>query len=244
MCSCLGGGPRNIWVDFSSASCYTAFALRPRSISMKVSAVIPAYNEAERIGAVLAPLRAAKSVDEIVVVDDGSTDGTAEVVRRFGVKLVRLPENRGKAAALDAGVRVAEGDVLLFLDADLVGLRPEHVEKLLSAYREGDAEIVIGVFKEGRAGTDLSMKIAPFLSGQRVLSRKVWERMRGAVEEMEFGVEAALTKLAFKEGWKHKKVELEGVSHVRKEEKRGLTTGVVDRLSMYWDILRSLLRKI
>ena len=132
----------------------------------------------------------------------------------------------------------------MFLDADLVGLRPEHVEKLLSAYREGDAEIVIGVFKEGRAGTDLSMKIAPFLSGQRVLSRKVWERMRGAVEEMEFGVEAALTKLAFKEGWKHKKVELEGVSHVRKEEKRGLATGVVDRLSMYWDILRSLLRKI
>ncbi|RLE31010.1 glycosyltransferase family 2 protein, partial [Candidatus Acetothermia bacterium] len=76
---------------------------------MKVSAVIPAYNEAERIGAVIAPLRRTSSVHEIVVVDDGSTDGTAEVAKRYGVKLVRLPENRGKAAALDAGVRVAEG---------------------------------------------------------------------------------------------------------------------------------------
>jgi len=61
---------------------------------------------------------------------------------------------------------------------------------------------------------------------------------------MDAQVEAALTKLAFKEGWRQRKVELEGVSHVRKEEKRGLPTGVVDRLSMYWDILRSLLRKI
>jgi len=211
---------------------------------MKVSAVIPAYNEAERIGAVLEPLRATPLVDEIVVVDDGSTDGTAEIAKRYGVKLIRLPENKGKAAALDAGVRAAEGDVLLFLDADLVGLRPEHIEKLLSAYREGDAEIVIGVFREGRAGTDFSMRIAPFLSGQRVLSRRVWERMRGTVEEMEFGVEAALTKLALKEGWRHKKVELEGVSHVRKEEKRGLAAGVADRLAMYWDILRSLVKRI
>jgi len=193
---------------------------------------------------VLEPLRATPLVDEIVVVDDGSTDGTAEIAKRYGVKLVRLPENKGKAAALDAGVRAAEGDVLLFLDADLVGLRPEHIEKLLSAYQEGDAEIVIGVFREGRAGTDFSMRIAPFLSGQRVLSRRVWERIRGTVEEMEFGVEAALTKLALKEGWRHKKVELEGVSHVRKEEKRGLAAGVADRLAMYWDILRSLVKRI
>jgi glycosyltransferase involved in cell wall biosynthesis len=211
---------------------------------MKVSAIIPAYNEAERIGAVIAPLKRVKAVQEIVVVDDGSTDNTAEVAKRHGVKLVRLEENKGKAAALDAGVRATTGDVLLFLDADLVGLRPDHVEKLISAYREGDAEIVIGVFKEGRAATDFSMKIVPFLSGQRVLSRRVWEKLQHAVEEMDFGVEVAMTKIAFKEGWKQKRVELEGVSHVRKEEKRGFPSGVRDRLSMYWDVLKSLLRKI
>ncbi|HEC63459.1 MAG TPA: glycosyltransferase family 2 protein [Candidatus Acetothermia bacterium] len=213
---------------------------------MKVSAVIPAYNEADRIGAVLAPLRATTAVQEIVVVDDGSTDNTAEVARRYGVKVVRLPENRGKAAALDAGVRVAEGDVLLFLDADLVGLKPHHIEKLIAAYqnRAPGEEVVIGIFKEGRAGTDLSMKIAPFLSGQRVLAREVWDRLRHAVDDMEFGVEAALAKLLFKEGWKHKKVELEGLSHIRKEEKRGFAAGFWDRLVMYWHILRTLVKKL
>ena len=80
---------------------------------MKISAIVPAYNEAERIGAVLEPLLAAPSVDEIVVVDDGSTDGTAEVAQRYGVKVVRLGENRGKGAAMAAGVREANGDTLL-----------------------------------------------------------------------------------------------------------------------------------
>ncbi|MGC9530155.1 MAG: glycosyltransferase family 2 protein [Candidatus Bipolaricaulaceae bacterium] len=211
---------------------------------MKVSAVVPAYNEAARIGAVLKALCAASSVQEVVVVDDGSDDNTAAEAAQFGVQVVRLAENRGKAAALEAGVQRARGDVLLFLDADLVGLRPEHVDRLLASYREGDAQIVIGVFREGRAGTDLSMRIAPFLTGQRVLSREIWERARGAVDKMEFGIEATLTKVALKEGWRQKKVVLDGVSHVRKEEKRGLYAGVVDRLAMYWDILRSILRKI
>lgn len=211
---------------------------------MKVSAIIPAYNEAERIGAVLEPLLSAPSVGEIVVVDDGSTDGTAEVADGYGVHVVRLPVNRGKAAAMAAGVANAQGDVLLFLDADLTGLRVHHVEDMIRAYAEGDADVVIGVFREGRMATDLSQRIASFLSGQRVMSRKNWERASGAVEDTEFGIEAALTKLALKEGWRQKKVVLCGVSHVRKEEKRGFWAGMVDRMAMYWDVLKSFFKKI
>ncbi|NOX44617.1 MAG: glycosyltransferase family 2 protein [Caldiserica bacterium] len=212
---------------------------------MKVSVIIPAFNEAERIGAVIEPLLDVPEVDEVIVVDDGSSDGTAEVARRYGVKVIRLPENKGKALALDAGVREAKNDLLLFLDADLTGLRPAHVRKLLSAYAEGGADIVVGVFKEGRAATDLSMKIAPFLSGQRVLHRRVWERARAALDEdTSFGAEIALTKAALKEGWRHRRVPLEGVSHVRKEEKRGLRNGLRDRFYMYRDILRTLFRKL
>lgn len=211
---------------------------------MQVSAIIPAYNEADRIGAVLSPLEEVPEIDEVIVVDDGSDDGTAAVARRYGAKVIRFPVNRGKAAALDAGVRAAKNDVLLFLDADLVGLRPEHVRKLLSAYAEGDAEIVIGVFREGRAATDLSMRIAPFLSGQRVLHRRIWERARSGVEEMSFGVEMALTKVALREGWRQKKVILEGVTHVRKEEKMGFGRGFRRRLRMYGDIFRALFRRL
>ncbi|MBC7220445.1 glycosyltransferase [Candidatus Bipolaricaulota bacterium] len=211
---------------------------------MKVSAIIPAFNEAERIAAVLQPLLSSPAVDEVVVVDDGSTDATAEVAEKFAVRVVRLPENRGKAAAMAAGVEAAHGDVLLFLDADLTGLTPSHVADLIQAYQTGDADVVIGVFRNGRLGTDLSQRIAAFLSGQRVMSRAHWERARGAVEDTEFGIETALARLALKEGWRKKKVELYGVSHVRKEEKRGFWLGFTDRMAMYWDVARSFFRKL
>ncbi len=211
---------------------------------MKVSAVVPAFNEASRIGAVLRTLRAAPSVSEVIVVDDGSADGTAREAEAHGATVVRLEENRGKAAALDVGVAKASEDVLLFLDADLTGLQVAHVEALLKAYAAGDGDIVIGVFRDGRMGTDFSQLMVPFLSGQRVLPRKVWDRARRTVSDMDFGIEVALTKLALKEGLRQVKVTMDGVSHVRKEEKRGLCAGLLDRLSMYWDILRSLMRKL
>jgi len=210
---------------------------------MKVSAIVPAYNEAERIGAVLQALVAAERVDEIIVVDDGSTDGTAEVAKGFGVKVLSLPENMGKAAALDHGVKLARNDVFLFLDADLVGLRPEHVDRMIETYERKGLYMVIGVFKEGRLNTDISQVIAPYLSGQRVLNRDIWERVR-KTEKLDFGVEMALTKLALKEGWEEERVELDGVTHVMKEEKRGFPQGLVDRLKMYGDILRSAFTKV
>ncbi len=210
---------------------------------MKVSAIIPAYNEAARIGAVLEPVLAAPSIHEVIVVDDGSTDGTAAVAARYGVKVVRLPENRGKGAALVAGAREAQGDVLLFLDADLTGLTPKHVEDLVRAYQEGDAEVVIAVFRKGRPATDLSQRIVPFLSGQRILARSLWKKAEAVAEGADFGIETALTKLAFREGWRQKTVVWEGVSHIRKEEKYGFWWGFRDRLGMYADVVRSLFRR-
>lgn len=211
---------------------------------MKVSAIVPAYNEATRIGAVLEALLAAPSVSEIIVVDDGSSDDTSNVAQSYGVKVVRLPENRGKGAAMAAGVRVAKGDTLLFLDADLIGLTPQHVEDLIRAYEKGEAEVIIAVFRKGRPATDFSQKLVPFLSGQRIMPRHLWEKAEALVKTSDFGIEAALTKLAFKEGWRQKTVVWEGVSHLRKEEKRGFRQGFLERLRMYADVVRSLFTRI
>lgn len=211
---------------------------------MKISAIIPAYNEAERIGAVLEPLLAAPSVAEIIVVDDGSTDSTGDVARHYGVKVVRLMENQGKGAAMAAGAREASGDTLLFLDADLTGLTAQHVEDLVREYRAGDAEVVIAVFRKGRKATDFSQRVVPFLSGQRIMARDLWEKAQALAKASDFGIETALTKLAFREGWRQKTVVWEGVSHVRKEEKRGFWPGFCDRLRMYGDVVRSLFQRI
>lgn len=211
---------------------------------MRVSAIVPAYNEAERIGAVLWALRHAPSVGEVIVVDDGSTDGTAQVAREFGVRVISLPANCGKSVALDRGVQMARYETVLFLDADLVGLRPDHIERMIQVYREEGRDMVVGVFRGGRLNTDLAQTIAPYLSGQRVLSKSLWKKLRRKVHKLEFGVEIALTKLALKENWTQGFVELDGVTHVMKEEKFGLSRGLASRFKMYGDIVRSVFTRV
>jgi len=71
---------------------------------MGISVVVPAYNEAGRISSVLSPVVASELVNDVIVVGDGSDDGTADEARLFPVRVVELPENCGKSAALDHGV--------------------------------------------------------------------------------------------------------------------------------------------
>ncbi len=210
---------------------------------MKVTAIIPAYNEATRIGQVLMPLQVSQLVDEIIVVDDGSRDGTTLVAQRYGVKVITLQKNRGKAAALDVGIEEARHDAVLFLDADLIGLEPSHIDKMIMNYFEYNVDMVIGVFKNGRLNSDLSQRFSPYLSGQRVLSKRLWNQLKKK-HKLDFGVEIALTKLVRKKGLKKRLVELDGVTHVMKEEKRGFSQGFVDRLKMYTDIVRSVFTRV
>ena len=205
---------------------------------MNVSAVVPAYNEAGRISDVVKALYI-DPVKEIIVVDDGSTDGTQEEAKALGVKVVRLDENKGKARALTKGVEAAENDILIFLDADLVGLKSHHVKDMIDEYLESSADIILGVFHNGRLNTDISQKISPHLTGQRVVSKKVFNHLSKS-QTKEFGVEVAMTKLALKKGLKMKRVKLNGVTHVMKEEKRGFGEGLKSRFHMYADILRAI----
>ena len=85
---------------------------------MSLSFVIPAKNESASIGSVVAAARKAYPNAEIIVVDDGSTDTTGEVARAAGATLVQHPESLGNGAAVKAGARVAQGDIIAFLDGD------------------------------------------------------------------------------------------------------------------------------
>jgi len=214
---------------------------------MGISVVVPAYNEAGRISAVLRPVLASRWIDDVIVVDDGSDDGTAEEAAQFPVRVSTLPENRGKAAALDHGVTLAKNDTLLFLDADLVGLTTEHVDRLIRCYREMNLDMAVGVFSNGRRNTDIAQKINPYASGQRMLTRKQWERAKQCVEEVsevDFGIEIALSRLAAKEDWAKEYVKLDGVTHVLKEEKRGLKRGMIDRVKMYGHMIKWLFKRL
>ena len=104
--------------------------------------------------------------------------------------------------------------------------------------------MVVGVFSDGRVNTDLAQKINPFASGQRIISKSLWERAKAKVDDMDYGIEIALSKLAVKEGWRKEKVKLDGVTHVLKEEKRGFSQGVKERFKMYGDMIKWLIKKI
>ncbi len=86
--------------------------------SYTVSVIIPAYNEAQSIGAVVAAVRAVGPEFQILVIDDGSADDTAEAARAAGAQVHRHPYNIGNGAAVKTGIRNASGDVLVFMDGD------------------------------------------------------------------------------------------------------------------------------
>src|SRR4051812_48321987 len=87
--------------------------------TLRVSVIIPARNEADRIGATICAARALPGVCEVIVVDDGSADASASVAEDAGGVALRHARNRGKAAAMETGAERAAGELLLFLDADL-----------------------------------------------------------------------------------------------------------------------------
>ena len=114
----------------------------------ELSVVIPVYNEAALIGRVLEVVRAAlarQMIDaEIIAVNDGSTDGTADVLgREPGVRLIDQPINGGKGAAVKAGVRAATGNYVLIQDADLE-YNPDNYTALLAPLRAGTSRVVLG----------------------------------------------------------------------------------------------------
>lgn len=124
---------------------------------------MPAYNESSRVIDVLKTISEAASVDEVLIVTDGCTDDTVAQVnswlesREAGAKAVRLfalEHNIGKGGAMAHGAHHTEAEILLFLDADLIGLRPSQVDEMLQPMlrEDGAADMVLGLFGAVRGG--------------------------------------------------------------------------------------------
>ena len=208
----------------------------------RVSIIIPAYNEEKRIRPVLEAVMFSRVAQEVIVVSDGSEDNTLAVAQSVpGVDAIQLPHNRGKAFALLEGARRATGDVLVFLDADLIGLKPEQVAALASPLTTGRAAMSLGIFGGGRFWTDLAQRIAPNISGQRALERETFLSIPD-LEDCGFGVEVAITSYVRSRRLRIERVSFAGVTHPTKEEKLGVFRGEWERLRMYGQIAAFKLR--
>ena len=206
---------------------------------MNVTAVIPAYNEEQTIADVVKCVKRIDKIQKVIVVSDGSTDSTAEIARECGADVIELDENVGKGGAIRAGINECGTEIILFLDADLIGLTEKHILDLIEPVIENKADMTIGIFKNGRMVTDLAQKVTPYLSGQRAIRKSIIDRIPN-IDITRYGVEVALTKYVDKNNIRVQEVDLPDMTHVTKEEKLGIIRGVQARLKMYWDIVKIL----
>lgn len=114
---------------------------------MNLSVVIPVYNEVKNIGEILKRVQSTQLANEIIVVDDGSKDGTRDVLQGLNgqtdVRVILHERNQGKGAAVVTGIKAAQGDILLIQDADLE-YDPRDYQTLLQPIQEGLADVVYG----------------------------------------------------------------------------------------------------
>ncbi len=179
-----------------------------------VSIIIPAFNEAAVIADTVTAVRRLPHVQEILVVDDGSEDGTARVAGEAGARVIVQEKNFGKGAALTRGLSASQGDYLCFLDADL-GDSAARAASLYLPVREGKVDIAVAGFPPAKTkgGFGLVTRLARYglyfftgitfqspLSGQRAMSRRTAEAL--APFAAGFGVEVALTIDAHREGFR------------------------------------------
>lgn len=202
---------------------------------------MPAYNEEKTISAVLQTIKNVKEVDRIIVVSDASTDSTVEIAKNEGVEVVDLQTNLGKGGAVKAGLDITDTDIILLLDADLMGLSSTHVRSLLEPVIAGRADMSVGLFGHGRGITDFAQKVAPFLSGQRALKKNIFDGLT-EVDMSRFGVEFSLHHYAEENSLIVEEVVLRDLTHVMKEEKMGLIKGSAARIKMYWEVFMSIVK--
>jgi glycosyltransferase involved in cell wall biosynthesis len=201
----------------------------------RISCVICAYNEADRIQNILDAVAGHPDLSEIIVVNDGSTDDTEKVLRaQEGIAVISYPKNKGKTFALSEGIAASSGEFVMLLDADLSGVTAENIAALAYPVLQGAADVSISLRRNSLAiyrliGLD-------FVSGERVIPRSL---LFNALREMQllprWGGEVFMNKYILKEKKRLAVVRWDNVYNIRKYEKMGTWKGMAEEIRMIRD---------
>lgn len=197
-----------------------------------VTAIVPAYNEESTVEGVIRTLVSSGLFREVIVVDDGSTDGTGEAARSSGARVITSESNMGKGAAMSRGVEEADTDAVCFFDADLRGLNRNNVLAVVSPVTRGEVGMNVGIVDRGPAANAAARHL-PLVSGQRALLKEIFMLIpHGHLTG--YGVEVALNYSCKVNGYGVGVVGLRGVSVRRKTQKVGLAQGLVQYARMWF----------
>jgi glycosyltransferase involved in cell wall biosynthesis len=200
-----------------------------------IDVVIPARNEATTIADVVVAARGCRFAREVIVVDDGSSDGTADVALAAGAKVVRIETSTGsKAQAMEVGVAATDAGAILFCDADIVGLTATHLDDICRPFVEGRAVMSLGWFDYGMLNP-LVRRLPP-TSGERVIPRWVWDAVRPE-KRRGYSIEIMINEV-IAEGHLPTTVRImAGVAHRTKRHKLGLRRGYRETWRMFWHLI-------
>lgn len=205
--------------------------------SRKVTAIVPAYNEQKRIKKVLEVLVNSSDVDEVICVNDGSTDNTLAIAKKIkGVKVLDLKKNYGKAYAVAMGVTKATGSIVVFVDADLVGFNSESIHALIKPLQAKGYDAAIGY----RSGNSDKYFFKP-LSGERAYFKKDILPHLNKIKDKGYGLELYLN-YAFKDK-QVKLLALKGVVHTLKHKKQPLSDAIKFSVIEVVEILTEIFRQ-
>ena len=228
---------------------------------MKLSVVMPVYNESKTIREIVRRVLDVPIEKELLIVDDGSTDGTREILRELdgkeGVRVFLQPVNQGKGAAVSVGFRHAEGDVVVVQDADLE-YDPGEYPKLLAPIADGHADVVYGSrFLGGGARRVLyfwhtvgnrfltlasnmftNLNLTDMETCYKMFRREVVQSMR--IESRRFGIEPEITAKVARRGYRIFEVP---ISYYGRTYEEGKKIGWRDAVSAIWTIVKHSLRE-
>jgi polyisoprenyl-phosphate glycosyltransferase len=201
--------------------------------------IVPAYNEESRIGAVLEVLTRVPRT-RVLVVDDGSKDRTADVARGFrGVDVLSLKPNRGKGGAMRAALEATSAPIVVFVDADLLGLTPRHIESLITPLLERPEYGQIVGMRDWKGWVGELQSHMPIISGERAVRRALLSKMPASLWSG-FKVEAGINDTVSRAGYKTGLVDFDGVTIVHKTQKFGVAKGLAKFVDMGKEIVTAM----
>jgi glycosyltransferase involved in cell wall biosynthesis len=243
------------WLGDTAARRLGLYAIPP---DLRLSVIVPAYNERETLAEIVRRIRAVPIPKEIILVDDGSTDGTGELLAGLeaegGLRVFRHEQNLGKGAALRTGFRHATGDIVVIQDADLE-YDPAEYAQLIRPIVEGEADVVFGsrFVSEGphrvlyywhRVANGLLTNLSNVFTGlnltdmetcYKVFRREVIRAIAPTLREDRFGIEAELTA---KVARRRCRVYEWGIGYRGRTYEEGKKIGIRDAWRALWCIVR------
>ena len=204
----------------------------------QVSAIICTYNEAETIEDVIIFLSISKIVNEIIVVNDGSTDNTENIIKRvkkhINIKDIHFKENKGKGYAMATGVENATNEIVVFVDADQTVIVDGYVEQIVKCLLSEESDMVLGYSTVKFLTKDINpLKI---LTGERALYKKDVFPILDKMKESRFGVETLLYFYFISIGKSIKFIKLVGLKHKTKYEKNSIAKATINYVKEGWEI--------